>query len=141
MYSLTAYLFTKSHIAECVKSFIWLSTASLVPPALLCLFLTASLAPQRLFLLSPDTISLVVNTLPGQSNYVGPVVNSFSGTSSPVAPVVSRVPGPSNTVALVLIASLPPALLLLLVTASLAPEILLFLLSKSLVPPALILML
>ena len=60
MYSLTAYLFTESHIAECVKSFIWLSiiernkiTIPMSTPILFLLLLTASLAPAiLLFMLS-----------------------------------------------------------------------------------------
>ena len=51
MYSLTAYLFTKSHIAECIKSSICLSiiernkkkTIPMATPILLLLLLTASL--------------------------------------------------------------------------------------------------
>ena len=133
--SLTAYFFTKSHIAECIKSFIWISiiqrnktrTISLTKPILLFLLLTASLppcntvvpvvkviistvfvlltaslTPSGLFLLFSNIVSLVVNSLPGPSNYVDPVVNSFSGTSSP-----DSLPDLSNTVTPVF-NSLPP---------------------------------
>ena len=101
MYSLTAYLFTKSHIAECVKSFIWLSIIErnkiaipMSTPILFLLLLTASLAPaillfmlsmsltfQALFLLLLPTSlappALIINLL-GTSSAVGPVVNSLS---------------------------------------------------------------
>ena len=60
MYSLTAYLFKKSHIAGCVKSFIWLSiiernkiTIPMSTPILFLLLFTASLTPAiLLFMLS-----------------------------------------------------------------------------------------
>ena len=79
----------------------------------LFLLLPASLAPLGLFLLSSNTVSLAVNSLPGIYNYVAPVANSFSGNSlalpillllflltslppppSPVAPVGNSLIGP-----------------------------------------------
>ena len=65
MYSLTVYLFTKSHITECVKSFICLSiiernkiTIPISTPILFILLLTASLAPAiQLFMLSKSLAS------------------------------------------------------------------------------------
>ena len=107
-YSLTAYLFTKSHIAECIKSLIWLSIiernksntvvhivtvpgfSSTVPPSVTNLPLPSS------------TDSHVVNNLPGTSSTVSTVVNSLSGTSSTVVPVVNSLTSPSRTVSLVL---------------------------------------
>ena len=79
MYSLTAYLFTKSHIAECVKSFIWLSikernkiTIPMSTLILLLLLLTASIAP-------PAPFILFFNSFPDPSSTVAPAVNSLHG--------------------------------------------------------------
>ena len=64
MYSLTAYLFTKSHIAECVKSFMWLSiieknkiTIPMSTPILFLLLLTSSLAPAILLVMLSKSLA------------------------------------------------------------------------------------
>ena len=119
MYSLTAYLFTKSHIAECIKSFIRLSI-----------------------------IEINTNKNPhGHSNTVAPLVNSIIGPCNTVVHVV-KVPGFSSTVRRGSRGgggerfSCPPLLFMLLSTASLAhPIILLLLLTAFLVPPILLLLL
>ena len=125
MYSLTANLFTKSHIAECVKSFIWLSIIernkknnphshsntvaavvnSIIGPCntvvhvvKVCGF-SNNVAPSVINLTRPSiTDSHVVNNLPGTSSTVAPVVNSLSGSSSTAAPVVNSLSGTSSTV-------------------------------------------
>ena len=64
MYSLTAYLFTKSHIAECIKNFIWLPIIGSNNKKnhrghsiLLLLLLTASLAPATLLLMLSKSLA------------------------------------------------------------------------------------
>ena len=84
IYSLIASLFTKSHIAECIKNFIWLSI----------------IGRNKQNKNNPrghsNTVSLVVNSFIGPCNTVVHVFK-VPGFSSTVPPYVSSLPRPSST--------------------------------------------
>ena len=157
MYSLTVYLFTKPHIAECIKSFIWLSIIernknnphghsntvapvvnSIIGPCdtvvLFILLLTVSLAPQAPLL-------LLLAAFMAPSNAVAPVFNSplVPQILLPLLLTASMTLQYCCNLLLLLTASLSSALLLLFFTASLAPTALL--LTASQAPPMLLLLL
>ena len=90
MYSLTAYLFTKSHIAECIKIIIWLLIIE---------------RNKKNHHGHSNTVAPAVNSIISPCNTVAQVVK-VPGFSSTVPPYVTNLPCPSSTDSLV-VSNLP----------------------------------